>query len=298
MTVFIPLMAAQGYSRHTLEFIVQFSPPDSYREFVSIENGSREGAENEVADLPERLNARYTHRERGNKSYALNEALETIKDGLVVFFDDDVRVDPGTLVAYSEAASDHDGGVFFGGPVEVDREEDPPEWLNPFFPSSALGFDLVSSRPSQNKYIGFNWAAYTKDIKEVGGFDPRLGPGALSGTAVGDESDLQQRMMKNGVHPIAVSQAVVTHHVPAEHTTLRWLLQRKYYVGIFAGITTSRQDRDWISLIKGMIQSVALLLKGSILADKEKMVIALLSIYQGSGKAKGYWSTNSEVKWD
>ena len=65
MTVFIPLMAAQGYSRHTLEFIVQFSPPDSYREFVSIENGSREGAENEVADLPERLNARYTHRERG-----------------------------------------------------------------------------------------------------------------------------------------------------------------------------------------------------------------------------------------
>ena len=55
------------------------------------------------------------HRERANKSYALNEALETIADGLVVFFDDDVQVEAQVLVAYAEAAERYGRGTSLEG---------------------------------------------------------------------------------------------------------------------------------------------------------------------------------------
>ena len=290
LTVLIPTHGRPTLLERTLDSIAQCKLPESYEELVVIENGSRAGAEELIADLPDRLHARYMHESWGNKSNALNAALETIEDGLVVFFDDDVVVSPNTLVSYATTASQHGSDHFFGGTVQADRERKLPPLIASRFPASVRGYEAEDrvERKGGMIYLGFNWGAYVGDIKKVGGFDPRLGPGSSTGTTVGDESDLQQRMMKNGILPVAVSQAVVTHHVPSEHVTLSWLLQRKYYVGMFLGITTDKDGQDWVSLIKGVLQSFGLLLKGVLIADKERIVIALFSLYQSSGKAKGY----------
>jgi glycosyltransferase involved in cell wall biosynthesis len=293
LTVLIPTHGRSVLLKQTLRAVAACSLPDGYRELIVIENGSRAGAERIVESLPRRLHARYMHDSWGNKCNALNVALDTIDDGLVVFFDDDVRVHPVTLVSYSAAAQSYGPEHFYGGDVRVDREDSFPDGFANKFPASTTGYD-ARDRVDRDRmvFLGFNWAAYKEDLDRMGGFNPMLGPGSPIGTSVGDESALQQRMMTEGMKPVAVPRATVTHHVPAEHTTLRWLLQRKFCVGIFTGVKTSKRDRSWMSLLRRLLRSSGVFLKGTILADKEKIVVSLLSIYQILGKAKGYLSRN------
>jgi len=287
LTVLIPTHGRPRLLERTLQSVAECALPESYEELVVIENGSRAGAERLVAQLPERLKARYMHRERGNKSYALNQALETIDDGLVVFFDDDVRVHPDVLTAYARAGAEHGPGFFFGGPVQVDREEEPPDWIAPFFPRSARGYDLVNARMG-DKYIGFNWAAFSSDLKGVGGFDPRFGPGSPA-DATGQESDMQQRLLDSGCAGVDVPEALVCHHVPAENATLQWLLHRRFRGGIRTGIEANApwwrfgMDVAWQTL-----ESLGVALKGAVIQDREKLIFVLCNTLQRLGVVKGY----------
>jgi glycosyltransferase involved in cell wall biosynthesis len=235
------------------------------------------------------------HRARGNKSYALNEALRTISDGLVVFFDDDVRVHPYALIRYSRDAQNHEGRrVYFGGPVEVDREAEPPEALEIFLPSSARGYEVGPAR-RERWYLGFNWAAFRSDIERLNGFDPRFGPGAPSG-ATGQESDLQARMRRDGMKPVDVEEALVTHYVPEENCTFPWLLKRRYRGGIRPGIEL---DIGWESfaarIVWRTIVSFGVAGKGAIMADIEKMAFVLFNLCERAGVVKGYiWQSVNE----
>ncbi len=235
LSVIIPTHGRPALLSRTLESVAACNLPETYRELVVVENGSREGAERIVKTLPEHLNARYMHEERGNKSNALNSALETINDGLVVFFDDDVWVHPNTVKAYAKAAENCEGGAFFGGSVQVDREAEPAEWLELLLPDSVCGYE-VGPHCDRSWYLGFNWAAFSTDIKKVGGFDPYLGPGSPLGTNVGDETELQARMRDAGLDPIDVPGAIVTHRVPRGHCTLSWILKRRISWGVSTGV--------------------------------------------------------------
>jgi len=287
LNVLIPTHGRPRLLERTLQSVVKCELPESYEELVVIENGSRAGAERLVEQLPERLNARYMHRERGNKSYALNEALDTIIDGLVVFFDDDVRVGPETLLAYAEAAEESRDDVFFGGPVGVKRDAEPPEWLAPLFPNSVTGYDLDESRMG-NKYIGFNWAAYSRDLKQLGGFDPRFGPGSRTG-ATGQESDIQKRLLDKGFVGKDVSDAVVWHIVPSDHLTLQWLSQRWFRGGVRIGTET---DVPWWRLAATFtwrtLISLGVALKGLAIRDWTKLAFVVCNTFQRFGVVKGY----------
>jgi glycosyltransferase involved in cell wall biosynthesis len=277
LTILIPTHGRPTLLKRTLESLKACTLPNTYHELVVIENGSRDGAQKLVADLPERLNARYMHRERGNKSYALNEALETIEDGLVVFFDDDVRVHPDTLVAYANAAMDYNGGVFFGGPVEVDFEKKPQDWLVPYLPYSAKGYDLIESRMGE-EYLGFNWAAFTSDVKRLGGFDLRFGPGSVTG-ATGQESNMQKRMLRTGMNGVDVQRARVWHHVPKQRSNQKWVLSRHFREGVHNGMNNlsfQQALEDIFRLIKYLIRlSIYKCTKNKIEIYKSRLAIQL-----------------------
>lgn len=289
LTVLIPTHGRPKLLERTLASLTECILPDSYRELVVIENGSRAGAEGIVACLSERMRARYMHEEWGNKSNALNVALETIGEGLVVFFDDDVRVEPNTLVAYADTAQDYERGVFFGGPVEVDRESEPPDWIAPRFPSSVRGFDLVDRRMAEDKFVGFNWAAFAEDIIDLGGFDPRFGPGSPA-DATGQEGDMQDRMLAAGMQSVDVSEAWVSHYVPAENVTLQWLLKRRVRDGAGAGIRAKSRGlrRFFAHTVRELFISLGVLLMGVGGQNYEKVSISLCQIFWALGKAKGY----------
>lgn len=283
LTVLIPTHGRPTLLKRTLESITQCELPNAYHELVVIENGSRAGAEEVVSDLPDRLNARYMHESWGNKSNALNKALETIEDGLVVFFDDDVRVEPQVLVAYAKATADYDGGVFLGGAMDVIREVDPPLWLEPSLPASAVGFTLGEA----DTYLGCNWASFSRDIKQLGGFDPRFGPGSTTG-ATGQESDMQKRMLEAGCKPVDVPEAVVTHHVPRERCTLSWAIGRRYQAGIGGYHRNGGGLTMLIQALRIILEATGLIAKSIPTGKHASMAFGLVRIGAAMGIVRGF----------
>jgi GT2 family glycosyltransferase len=231
LRVLIPTHGRAPLLARTLDSLAACRLPDAYAETVVVENGSRDGAEQivtEAARTHPALRLRYLHVERANKSHALNVALETMADGLVVFFDDDIRIEPGALDAYARAAA-AGPGHFFGGPIHSDFETVPPDWLLPLLPASARGFTLADAADA-GYYLGANWAAFASDLRAAGGFDPNYGPGSPTG-ARGQESEMQRRLRRQGVLATDVPEAVVWHHVPAARCSPRWAIDRSYRTG-------------------------------------------------------------------
>ena len=202
-----------------------------------VENGERSGAEDVVRRAAAALQARYLFHPEANKSAALNAALHELQDGLVVFLDDDVRVGEGLLRAYAAAASGVTQGVFFGGPVHAEYEVQPASWLLPYLPPSARGWsrDPTTSVITSSIFIGVNWAAFARDLKQVGGFDPWFGPGSATGST-GQETAMQRRLLEAGLHGRYVPHAEVWHWIPEDRCSRRWALHRAYREGIRHGL--------------------------------------------------------------
>src|SRR4051812_15728715 len=89
---------AQSLER-TLTSLSQAQIPENCRTIV-VEN-SRSNVSKAVSEkISQSLRLSHIFFPCENKSLALNRALARIKDGLVVFFDDDVEISPTTLVNY------------------------------------------------------------------------------------------------------------------------------------------------------------------------------------------------------
>ena len=226
----------------TLRSIASADRPTGFDAIVVVENGAPCGAEavcREMSDSGEPV--RYLHSQQPGKSVALNYALETIQDdALVVMTDDDIRVESQTLMAYDRAARQFPRGGFFGGPFHVDYEVEPTPWIKPYLPLSALGWnpELKNFNPNRDRFLGCNWAAFARDIKMTGGFDPRFGPGSSTG-GTGQEADMQKRLHAAGLVSRLVPDACVWHFVPSHRCSSQWTINRARRNGIARGITIS-----------------------------------------------------------
>ncbi|MBA3884188.1 MAG: glycosyltransferase family 2 protein [Acidobacteria bacterium] len=222
----------------TLASLATAELPPSYAGVLVVENGERGGASRVVAACPPSIRAEYLHIPRRGKCAALNAAVGRTSGSLVVFADDDVRFDRGTLVAYAAAAQQDPSGAYFGGPFGVDCEVPPPDWLRDYLPASAVGWELADGREGHT-FIGFNWAAFADDILAAGGFCERIGPGAQTGCSVGDETELQRRLRARGLRGRYVPEARVFHFVPPERCSPEWAIERAYRSGIASAMLRS-----------------------------------------------------------
>ena len=242
LTVLIPSHGRPTLLGRTLASVAACARPPGYARCLVVENGPAAGAEAVVAAAaaacPEAAFA-YLHHGRANKSAALNAALDGVPDGhLAVFLDDDVRLAPGALVAYAEAAGARGGGAFFGGPTESDFEARPPDWLLPLLPASVRGVG-EAELAEMGYFLGANWAAWVSDLRGAGGFDPNFGPGSPTG-ARGQESEMQRRLGQAKMTAVFVPEAVVWHYVPRERSSPSWAVQRMYRSGLGNGALARR----------------------------------------------------------
>ena len=224
----------------TLHSLSSAAKPAGYAGLWLIENGPTAEAATLAGQFEAALGCRYRHCPEPNKSRALNVALDEIDAGLIFFVDDDVRLAEEALLAYADAAGHFGRGHFFGGPTAAAYEGSPPPWLIRFLPPSARGLShpprtVRPLRWKQSPFLGFNWAAFSEDIRIAGRFDPAVGPGSPTG-ARGQETDMQQRLHRAGCRPVYVPSACAWHHVPQAHCTTDWLLQRSYHHGLTEGV--------------------------------------------------------------
>jgi glycosyltransferase involved in cell wall biosynthesis len=238
LTVIIPTAGRTDLFERTVKSLSKCRKPSIYHETVVVENGCKTDVEDFLNIYRKSLNIRYEHIPVGNKSNALNAVLKTVDGSLVFFTDDDVRLDQGILEAYASVAHGTEAGEFYGGPFDVDYVRKPPEWLKAFLPLSAIGWTLGDHAKPIDRgslFIGFNWAAFDRDIKMLGGFSVLHGPGSKIG-AVGQETEMQKRLLESGLKGRYVPDARVWHYVPPERCSPGFAARRAYKWGIQGGL--------------------------------------------------------------
>ena len=297
LAVVIPSHGRPVLLRETLDSVAACERPDGYAGCVVVENGPRAGAEDIVCSVaaahPDGA-FRYLHHDRANKSTALNAALSGISsDTLCVFFDDDIRVSPQTLEAYSKAADrEGDAEAYFGGPMNVHYEAEPPEWVRHILPLSAQGTGYEACLTSST-FMGCNWAAYAGSVRDVGDFDPDFGPGSPSG-ATGQETNMQHRLSEAGLRPVGVPAATVSHFVPSSRVGFRWALRRWYRSGVGHGIEL-RSKREPVSpYARPIVGALARMAWGGVRLDRGDLSLHLARTLRYAGILSGYLRTSRE----
>ncbi|MEQ9443831.1 MAG: glycosyltransferase family A protein [Cyclobacteriaceae bacterium] len=278
----------------TLASLAKCTQPTNYQYTIVIENGTKYAAEAITKKYGTQLRTRYYYFPRGNKSAALNFGLAQMNDtdGLIFFLDDDVHVEKGTLLAYEQACHGKHTGYYFGGPTQASYKVTPPDWFRQLLPASAQGWSpngdddyLITPR-----FLGFNWAAFSADIKKLGGFNENLGPGTKP-KRTGQEWDMQHKMLNADFQAVYVEQAIVRHFVPQERSTFSWLMKRRFQGGFGTGISYLEQqgkNKFPIQLIRYFAKYNLLLPVRLLSFSKQKATLGIGDFLAGWGRIIGY----------
>jgi len=244
ITVVVPTHGRDELLERTLASIAGCRFPPALRRVVVAENGSTGAAESLVRTFRARMPVEYSFTNIANKSAALNAVLGATMNDFLVFFDDDIRVHPDTLLAYATEVGSQLEGAFFGGPCRIDYEEEPPSWLKRYLPPSVLGWHLGGRKEPLARPIamGCNWGAFAADLRAVGGFDERRGPGT---NARGQETEMQRRLLHRGVRGYYLPEALVWHFVSKERSSPEWVLCRVEQNAVRDGMDLSRRIGYW-----------------------------------------------------
>jgi len=239
--------------RRTLDSLAAAEWPEEFVQAVVVENGPAIGAADVCAQFPA-IPLTHIHQPAAGLSMARNTGLRSLRADVsfVVFFDDDVFVEPNALRSYMASFQEYGESRFYGGPVFPDYEGGgPPEWLLKHLPLSVVGlkFDDLDHDVSKPAFLGANLAVSRRLLQEEGAFDPWSASGANAGP-VGEETRLQERLLARGVSGRVVTGAAVWHRIPAENCTPAWALQRRYRHGYTDGLVQSaagtRSLRPWM----------------------------------------------------
>jgi GT2 family glycosyltransferase len=228
-----------------------------------------------------------------------------------VFFDDDVRVDPHVLECYAAAAETTGRGYFFGGPIRIDYPDGPPPaWLKSRLSRSVVGWepdDGADPEIARTLFLGANYAAYAEDIRQVGGFSPFLGPGALrrgtEGNPTGQEYEMQLRFVAAGLQPRYVRGAVVWHYVPRDRCSPKWALHRAYrdaYVngmllGRKIGMSRTRCILTMGTLLMTLARACLRSMTAIVAREEERKFVLRKSLYHEVGRMQGYCAALSHA---
>jgi glycosyltransferase involved in cell wall biosynthesis len=207
---------------------------------IVVDNNSsdatRDVVMSRVADFPVPLV--YLFEPRQGKSHALNTGLDATRAAIVIFTDDDVRVDEGWVDASCRAMIEDPSIDYTGGPVRPIWETPCPPWLDrqraDLWGTLAIldyGAQPFVFEERQRVPLGANMAVRRTLIDRVGGFDPQLGRNGNS--LLGQEqAEFFCRTRADGARGRYEPDMALQHHVPAKRLTKDYFRRWWYWKGI------------------------------------------------------------------
>jgi O-antigen biosynthesis protein len=218
---------------------------------VVVEN--RPGSPATARLLAERFatadNIHYAEEPRPGSSHARNTGLRRAAGEIVAFVDDDVVVDPGWMRA---AVAGFDRAPDIGcvtGMILPLRLDTPAQVLLEQFATFGKGFhsvrfSLLETRSTDVLFpytagrigSGANTIVRAGLVRDLGGFDPRLGPGTP--TKGGEELDLYIRLLRSGAAIAYEPTALVWHEHPDRWEQLR---RHAFHYGVGLGAMLTKQ---------------------------------------------------------
>ena len=218
-------------------------------------------------------------------SRAKNQGLVDCTSEIVVFTDDDCRVDAGWIGAITAPLRDGTAGAAAGRTLPEPGVDGGEETGSMYAPPRARSF---SARTHPWRVGGGgNFAVLRAAIRRVGPFDERFGPGAPLESA--EDMDMVHRLLRAGFRIVYVPEALVQHRswrAPRENRRLA----RRYGMGaggyfakhLLAGDLIS----GWRFLQRAGVRSLSLA-SGALRGDGRKMeeqLEYLKGLFQGGAR--------------
>jgi GT2 family glycosyltransferase len=280
--IVIPTHKRATMMARLLDDLTRCARPPECRIYV-VENGPRGNTEELCERSALRAQLHYLYLPRGHKSVALNTVIESTSEDFIIFFDDDVALPAGIIATYVDAAERYGPGHFFGGPLIADIDIPCPPDLAPYLPLSALGWahadhEAILDQGDFDYFFGANWAAFRSDLTRAGLFSEDLGITASSRSAMGEENDIQERLIRAGARPVYLPDATVRHHVPPECYTAKWVWRRRFRLGVTEWKRTAHAEYAHCRRIFGV---PAWLLRAVL---QQKIKAMLSSLFDWGGK--------------
>ena len=221
-----------------LESVIRQDLPAADWECVVVSNNSTDDTVARFGDFTARypgLNLRLVTEDGPGVSYARNRGIAETSAPLLVFIDDDERINPGFLRAYADFFDAHPDAVVAGGRIIAEYVTGRPAWLSKYTEmpiANPMDFgDAVRPFPAGRVPGGGNMAFRRSAALRYGGFDPSLGRVGrmLIG---GEENDFFERLMRGGETCWYVPGAVMWHIIPPEKLTESYFRRLCYNVGV------------------------------------------------------------------
>ena len=221
-----------------LESVIRQDLPAADWECVVVSNNSTDDTVARFGDFAARypgLNLRLVTEDGPGVSYARNRGIAETSAPLLVFIDDDERINPGFLRAYADFFDAHPDAVVAGGRIIAEYVTGRPAWLSKYTEmpiANPMDFgDAVRPFPAGRVPGGGNMAFRRSAALRYGGFDPSLGRVGrmLIG---GEENDFFERLMRGGETCCYVPGAFMWHIIPPEKLTESYFRRLCYNVGV------------------------------------------------------------------
>jgi glycosyltransferase involved in cell wall biosynthesis len=199
----------------TLEAFTQLQAPTGGWKLVGVDNASNDKTGEVFGSFQKRLPLTVVSEKRLGKNLSLNTALQHAEGDLAVFTDDDVFPRRDWLVQLRSAVDAQPSYSLFGGVILARWEIKPPKWVS--WVEHAAMFTVTDPQlqggpTTPGTIFGPNMAVRMEIFRRGVRFDPSIGP-AGANYAMGSESELLERLGREGHKAWHVQNAVVEHFV-------------------------------------------------------------------------------------
>lgn len=202
-------------------------------EIVVVDNNSTDQTKQVIEQAAKVLPVRRVHEPQQGHSFARNTAVAAARGELLIWTDDDVRVEPDWMWEFLKAAAAEPMTKFWGGTVLPDFESKPPAWVHENWEISSRIYALRDWKGAvpvvdlKHLPFGANFAIRT-DAQRRYGFDVNFGRKGSEMRGF-DEVDVFRRMLDAGEVGTWWVPARLHHFIPTSRLTLDYV--KRYYVG-------------------------------------------------------------------
>ena len=222
----------------TLRSVALQSAPAEVWECIVVDNHSvddtAERVRTFIAAHPQ-LNIRYCYEAQQGLSYARNAGIEAAQGDIVAFIDDDERIVEEFVESYIDLFDTHPDAMAAGGRIIAEYPTGRPRWMSRYTEqpiANPMDFGPeVRPFPLSRIPGGGNMAMRRELFKRVGVFNTSLG---RTGKRLigGEESELFERIRREGMACYYVPRAVMYHIIPDEKLTPDYFDRLSYNVGV------------------------------------------------------------------
>jgi glycosyltransferase involved in cell wall biosynthesis len=237
-------------------------------EVLIVDNNCTDNTASVVDLFREKLPLRRVTEIQQGLSHARNRAVAEFQGDVLIFTDDDVRLEPDWLTAYQDAIQRFFYADYFGGRILPDWGQAKPRWIRdkplPLIDGALVYFDHGAETrvfgTEEPTPFGASFAIRRRLCDKIGLFRTDLGPRGM-GRGFGDETEFLIRARDAGAQGVYVGRALCFHQYDPRRVTLAALYRYgiacgREYNAIFAPTDHgSYRTAGWF-VLRGLYQAV------------------------------------------